>query len=139
MKKIITLLAAAALLIGTVFAQTSEKELLAEITNADTPDISTRTIKVTKDYSFYHPTATLCDIELQYTPLTGELVFTYTCMAASFDQGEAMDTAIAVFLDFQKENQYTRYSYQAKDKTKYFKDSRGIKMATYRSVVVYTR
>lgn len=137
MKKFLAIFACSLLLASTVAAQTVDYQKDPSDQNA--PDISTRVIKIDKDYSFYHPTATTAQIELQYTPLTNEVAFNYTCMAASFDQGEAMDTAIAVFLDFQKANQYIRYSYAAKDKVKYFKNERGIKMATYRSLVVFTR
>lgn len=137
MKKILAILAVTVLCFGATFAQTSDS--IKELTDAETPDLSTRNIKIEKDYSFYHPTAATAEIELNFRPLTDEVEFFYTCMAASFDQGEAMDTAIAVFLDFQRENQYTRYSYAAKDKVKYFKNERGIKMATYRSLVVFTR
>ncbi len=136
MKKFLALFTCALFLFSAVAENSDTRK---ELSDAVTPDISTRVIKVDKDYSFYHPTAQTVQIELHYTPLTNEVEFTYTCMAASFDQGEAMDTAIAVFLDFQKENQYIRYSYAAKDKVKYFKNERGIKMATYRSLVVFTR
>lgn len=136
MRKFLALFTCLLFLVSAAAAQSSDD---FDSSNQNSPDISTRIIKIDKDYSFYHPTATTVNIELHYTPLTNEVAFNYTCMAASFDQGEAMDTAIAVFLDFQKENQFIRYSYAAKDKVKYFKNERGIKMATYRSLVVFTR
>jgi|SRR5574344_984269 hypothetical protein len=147
MKKIIVILAAMTFAMGCLFAQdaatttttTDNKELRAELTNAATPDISTRVIEVEDKYADVHPKAMSVKLQMEYTPLTGDVNFYYTCMAASFDQGEAMNTAIEVLKEFQDENQYLRYTYKSKDKVRYFKDGRDVKMAEYRAMVTFTR
>lgn len=145
MKKIITILAVTAFVLTGVFAEdaattdTSNKETRAELANAATPDIATRVLELEDKYPELHPKATNVKLEIEYTPLTGEVNFYYTCMAASYDQGEAMNTAIAMLKDFQADNQYMHYTYRAKDKTKYFKDGRDVKMTTYKSSVIFTR
>ena len=141
MKKIVSILAMFALAAGVAFAEapasvnTTARSDATEVSS----DTKTRTIEVEDTYTDLHPTATTVKLELEFTPLTGEVYFYYTCMAASYDQGEAMNTAIAVLQDFQADNQFTHYKYQSKDKTKYFKDGRDVKMVTYRSSVIFTR
>lgn len=142
MKKIFMILAMTAAVFAGVFAQeedSKDKQLKAELAGAEKQDISTQVIQIEDKYADLHPSATNVTIELEYTPLTGEVRFYYTCMAASYQQGEAMNTAMAVYEQFAQDNQYYHYTYKAKDKTKYFKDGRDIKMATYRSYVIFTR
>ena len=142
MKKIFMILAMTAVVFAGVFAQeedSKDKQLKAELAGAEKQDISTQVIQIEDKYADLHPSATNVTIELEYTPLTGEVRFYYTCMAASYQQGEAMNTAMAVYEQFAQDNQYYHYTYKAKDKTKYFKDGRDIKMATYRSYVIFTR
>ncbi|MFA6938629.1 MAG: hypothetical protein WCQ67_10395 [Treponema sp.] len=142
MKKFIMILAMTAVVFAGVFAQdadSKDKELRAELAGAGQQDNSVQTIQIEDKYASLHPSATNVTIELRYTPLTGEVRLYYTCMAASYQQGEAMNTAMAVYEQFAQDNQYYHYTYKAKDKTKYFKDGRDIKMATYTSYVVFTR
>ncbi|WP_443736788.1 hypothetical protein [Treponema sp.] len=139
MKKIFALFVAAAL--GTaIFAQTTTADPTIEALNAQTAEErATQVIKIEDKYADLHPKTKSVNLELEYTPLTGEVRFYYTCMAASYDQGEAMNTAMAVYENFAKENKFKHYSYKGKDKTKYFKDDRNVRMATYVSYVVFTR
>ncbi len=133
MKKLITLCVIALMAVGTMLAQTSAKE-------AANPqvDISTMVRQIEDTYSVYHPTASKVDLDLEYTPLTGEVIINYTCMAASFDQGEAMNTIDAILEEFGSENQFTRKpSFVRKDRTRYYKDERGLRMASYRRCVRY--
>ena len=141
MKKIVTILAALTLVIAGVFAEdaAASREAKAGLTGSAPVDSKTRIIEVEDKYAEFHPKASNVKLEIEYTPLTDEVKFFYTCMAASYDQGEAMNTAMNVLLDFQKENQYMHYTYKAKDKTKYFKDDRNIKMTTYTSYVIFSR
>ncbi|MCI5523237.1 MAG: hypothetical protein MR449_03780 [Spirochaetia bacterium] len=136
MKKILVL-AAALFIFGTVFAQTASDATVEALDSYQ--DTATQIIKIEDKYAYLHEKAKSVNIELEYTPLTGEVRLYYTCMAASFDQGEAMNTSIAVYEDFALENKYKHYTYKAKDKVKYFKDDRGMRMATYVSQVIFTR
>lgn len=133
MKKLITLCTIALLAVGAIFAQTSTQE-------AANPsvDISTTVRQIDDNYAGFHPTATNVDLDLEYTPLTGEVIINYTCMAASFDQGEAMNTIDAILEDFSIENQFTKKpSFVRKDRIRYYKDERGLRMASYRRCVRY--
>lgn len=139
MKKFFTILAISLFVFAGVFAQSASTGGKAE--NSDSyADSTTRTIDIEDKYPELHPSATNVTIQLEYTPLTGEVRLYYTCMAATFDQGEAMITAQAVYDDFAKENKYKHYTYKAKDKTKYFKEEeKNVRMATYSSYVLFTR
>lgn len=136
MKKILIFVTMLALTFSCAFAQ---EATATTTTDPSTPDLSTRVIDIEDTYANLHPKAATVKIQLEYVPLTGEVRLSYTCMAASYDQGEAMNTAMAVLQDFQKQNQYYHYTYKEKDKTKYFKDGRDVKMVTYKSHVLFTR
>lgn len=139
MKKIVALLAIAiaALTVGVVTAQTSANSTMEGINSY--ADISTQVIFLDDNYAEFHQKAKRVDLQMEYTPLTGEVRFYYTCMAANFEQGEAMNTALAVYEDFAAKNQFKKYTYQGKDRTRYYKDARDIRMAQYISYVVFTR
>ena len=98
-------------------------------------DTSTRLI-IPEDQ---HTTSKTAKVQIEYTPLTDEAHVYYTCMAVSYDQGEAMNTVLACLQDFQKENQYYSYKYMRKDSVKYFKDDKNLKWATYHSYVKFNR
>ena len=144
MKKIFILATAIMLSAGTAFAQQEESletqmaldPLEAANSYADT---KTKILPIEDKYSSLHPKAKNVTIQLEFTPLTGEVIFTYTCMQSSFDLGEAMNVAIAVYEDFAAENQFKHYTYAQKDKKKYFKDDKGVRMATYTSKVIFTK
>lgn len=105
----------------------------------DLDDTATRVINVEDKYGYLHPTASNVTLQLQFTPLTGEVIFTYTCTQSSFDLGEAMNVAMAVHEDFARENQFKHKQYAEKDKRRYFKDENGVRMTTYTSKVIFTR
>ncbi|MBQ1833395.1 MAG: hypothetical protein II563_07860 [Treponema sp.] len=131
MKKLIALCTIALIAVGAVFAQTSQE-------SDQKVDISTVVRQLEDSYADFHPTASRVELDLEYTPLTGEVIINYTCMAASFDQGEAMNTIDAILEDFSNENQFTRKpSFVRKDRTRYYKDERGLRMASYRRCVRY--
>ena len=133
MKKIFVLLTVALFAVGAAFAQTSTEDA------ANPPvDISTQVRQIEDVYADFHPTAKSVSIDLEYTPLTGEVIINYTCMAASFDQGEAMNTIDAILEEFGIENQFTRKpTFVRKDRIRYYKDGRDLRMATYRRCVRY--
>lgn len=98
-------------------------------------DLSTRAIIPENQ----HTTNKTASVKIEFTPLTDEAHVYYTCMAVSFDQGEAMNTVLACLQDFQAENQYYGYKYLRADSTKYFKDEKNLKWATYHSYVKFNR
>lgn len=136
MKKILTLIAAAILTVSSVFAQSAADPTAV---GAD-PYVDTSTIvRVIEDkYADFHPTASKVELSLEYTPLTGEVKVFYTCMGASYDQGEAMNTVDAILEDFSIENHFTRRPvFVKKDSTRYVKSGRDLTTATYRRWVRY--
>ncbi len=147
MKKMFALFSAALLVIGGfAFAQDAEPEAQP---NNDVPragvsvdysDRETQYITIEDKFSEFHPKARTVTLEMEYTPMTGEVIVYYTCMNASFDQGEAMNTIDAVLEEFALENKFRNKPLTIKkDRSKYFKDGRNIKMATYRRWVKFTR
>ena len=142
MKKIMAMVAALALTtFGAVFAQNFGGTTTGGAEAADSyADRTTQTITVTDNYADLHPTANTVTITMEYTPLTDEVHFYYECLAASYDQGEAMNTAMGVFQDFAIEHGYKHYYYKAKDKSKYYKDKdTKQRMAKYSSYVYFTK
>ncbi len=137
MKRLFILAASIFVLATSLYAQSAS--IGAQEGSDSYADRTTQDITLEDKYAELHPKARTVNLSISYTPLTGEVRFYYTCMAASFDQGEAMNTAMAVFEDFAEENRYKHYTYRAKDKTKYFKDGRDVRMATYESYVLFTR
>lgn len=97
MKKILALMTAL-FIAGMSFAQTSA-DPTAQGTDSYA-DTKTRIIKVEDKYADQHVKAKTVDLQMEYTPLTGDVIFYYVCMQSSYDQGEAMNTAMAVFEDF---------------------------------------
>ncbi|MCR5217281.1 hypothetical protein [Treponema sp.] len=137
MKKILTLISVGLIVVAAAFSQSASGGF---VESSDSyADTSTQVIQVEDKYGDLHQKAKSVKMELEYTPLTGEVRLYYTCLAAAYDQGEAMNTAMAVYEDFAAENKYKHYSYKGKDKTKYFKDENGMRMATYSSYVLFTR
>ena len=105
MKKIF---ACALIAFATVFAVSAQ----STAGNYDTEsldsyaDTGTQVIEIEDTYQELHPSASQVKMELEWTPLTGVVRLYYTCMASSFDRGEAMNTAIGVYEDFAVQNKY---------------------------------
>ena len=130
MKKFFTILTAALCLTGMAFADEIDDLLKDPIGN------EIQTI-IPEDQ---HVTNKTAKVRLEYTPLTDEVRLYYTCHAVGFDQGEAMNTALAVYKDFQEQNSYYGYKYMRKDAVKYYKDEKtGYKWAMYMSYVRFQR
>ncbi len=130
MRRILALIVGCMCLLGVAYADDNYDDLTRE-----PQDSLTRTI-VPEDQHVVNKTAS---VKIEYTPLTNEVRIYYTVMAVSYDQGEAMNSILACLEDFQKQNQYYGYKYLAKDKTKYFKDDKNLKWATYSSYVKFAR
>ncbi len=139
MKKIMVIVAA--LMVSTVMAVFAQTAGNGGVEQSDSyADTSTKTINVEDKYAEFHVTASNVKLTMDYTPLTGVVHFYYECTATSFDQGEAMNTAMVVFQDFAAEHGFKHYTYYAKDKTRYFKDpSTKIRMAQYHSCVIFRK
>ena len=134
MKKLIAVMAALFCFPGFTFAEEySELEM--------NPDNHEKVLMKTREIipEEQHTTNKTASVKIEYTPLTDEAHVYYTCMAVSYDQGEAMNTVLACLQDFQKENQYYSYKYLRKDSVKYFKDDKNMKWATYHSYVKFNR
>lgn len=128
--------------IGTVSAQNQlEQASGGGVEAADSyADTKTFVYEIEDKYAEEHPKAKSVTLSLEFTPLTGDVRFFYTCLAGSYDQGEAMNTALAVFQDVSKELNFKHYTYKAKDKVKYYKDKENNqRMAQYSSFVNFTK
>lgn len=142
MKKIITIFSALMCFsVALLFAQNNTEtkqafDLLKSEEDSLTRDIVPERQHTLKADGTENKTA---KVRLEYTPITGEVRLYYTCLAVTFDAGDAMNTALAVYEDFATDNQYKHYKYMQKDKTRYYKDENGLRMAEYRSYVVFTR
>ncbi|MBQ7881494.1 MAG: hypothetical protein IJ312_02135 [Treponema sp.] len=87
-----------------------------------------------------HVTNKTAKVKIEYTPLTDEVRVYYTCHAVGYDQGEAMNTVLAVLKDFKEQNEYYSYKYLRRDSVKYYKDENtGFKWAMYQSHVKFYR
>ena len=129
MKKIFAVIAALMCFSGYAFSDEVE-DLLKQ-----PQDTLTRTITPEEQ----HVTNKTAKVQIEYTPLTDEVHIYYTCMAVSYDQGEAMNSVLACLQDFPKQNQYYSYKYLKRDSIKYFKDEKNLKWATYSSYVKFYR
>lgn len=63
----------------------------------------------------------------------------YTCMDVAFEKTDAMITVADIIEDFMKEHGYFHYTYTKRDKTRHYKDDRGVKMAEMMFTVHFTR
>ena len=143
MKKIVTLLALFAVLMGSVFAQTIgdnpddpfererfEKEKLTTQTSMmDLNDVGLSASEIDKNAT----------VKIEYQPMHDELRIYYETLYVTFDKGEAMNTVMACLQDFVKENKYYNYKYMEDDKIKYFKDERKQRRAMYSSHIKLVR
>ncbi|MCQ2610812.1 MAG: hypothetical protein MJ169_03605 [Treponema sp.] len=74
-------------------------------------------------------------VRIEYSEQYDEIRVYYTCMEVAFDKTEATVTISEVVKDFEKEHNYFKHTYLGRDKTRHFKDSRGIKMAEFVSYI----
>lgn len=130
MKKSIAILLSLFVIAGTAFAQSTASALPEEKV-----DISVKTIIPENQ----HTTDKTAKIRIEYIPMSDEARIYYTSMYVTYDEGEAMNSVLAVLEDFTKEHRYYRYSYMEQDKEKFFKDARGISWAQRYSHVRFIR
>lgn len=122
------------------FAQSYTEDAARKVLAEENKDArKTQVIKPANTYPEQHPSASSVELEIDYIELTDEVRIYYTCMAVSFREGEAINTMRACLEDFQHEKGYFGYKYQGNPKPRYFKDNRGMTMATYSALVKYNR
>lgn len=152
MKKIFALLAVITLT-GFVFAQSSSdayvdpKETLEKNQFVDNEKLSS--VIITPENQ--HLADTNASIFFDYKPLYDELIIYYDTYMSSFDEGEALNTAIACLEDFMKAKEYTadgvtktksvysRYVKTRIDRTKHYKDKKGMRRTQFVSYIKFTR
>ena len=110
MKKLLLVLTTLFLVAGSVFADDETDEIFANMSTEERyEEQKTKTIKIVPENQ--HVTDKNAKVELEFNPMYDEVRVTYTTSFASYDQGEAMNTVLAVLQDFQKEHGYTKYRY----------------------------
>ncbi len=137
MKKIVTLLAVFAVLMGSVFAQTigDNPDDPFERDRFEKEKLSTQVIVPENQ----HCTDKNANVKIEYQPMHDELRIYYETLYVTFDKGEAMNTVMACLQDFVKDNKYYNYKYMEDDRIKYFKDDRGQRRAMYSSHIKLVR
>ena len=143
MKKIFAFAAVALLALGSVFAQDEAVSLEEEVVVEDQNSTKIIMLEDTPEYKELHPKAKNVTLRLDYTPLTGEAIFTYSCLRSGYDQGEAMNVAMAVYQDFAAEHKYKHYRYIDNRKNslgeeKNYKNGK-IPYVSYTSKVLFTK
>ena len=137
MKKILTLFAVFAVLMGSVFAETI----------GDNPDDPFERDRFEKEKlatqivvpENQHCTDKNAGVKIEYQPMHDEIRVYYETLYVTFDKGEAMNTVMACLQDFVKDYKYYNYKYMEDDRIKYFKDDRGQRKAMYSSHIKLIR
>ncbi len=146
MKKIFTLAAVALFALGSIFAQDADA-ILADVAAEEEKNDPNATqiimIEDNNEYKMLHEKAKVVELRIDYTPLTHEAFFTYTCVRSSYDKGEAMNVAMAVYQDFAAEHKYKHYRYADVKKgtfgvEKHFKKGK-IPYVSYSSRVIFSK
>ena len=78
-------------------------------------------------------------VKIEFMQNYDEVHVYYTCLDVAFDKGDAMVTIADVLEDFKVQHDYKKYTYLKRDKTRHYKDERGIKMAEILSCVKFYR
>ncbi len=116
MKKLLFVLFGLSIFAFSAFAITGE----AINNDVDTAELyeaeKTTTISIVPEKQ--HTTDKYADVRLEYAPMYDEVRVYYRTANPNFDQGEAMNTVLAVLQDFQKEHKYLSYRYLQEPKLK---------------------
>lgn len=134
MKKFLAIVAAMFCVMGVAFA-----DEVSDLLKEPYADSSTKILTPSNMHEDLHPTTKTANIRIEYTPMTDEVRIFYSCLAVSFDQGEAMNTTAACLDDFAEENQYKHYKYMRSHKIRYYKDEKGLKMGEYSAYLIFSR
>jgi len=140
MKKIIFLIAISLIAIAGIYAQdaTSQDDVEAQKQENEFYK-QIEQIPIEDIYAEYHPSAKIVQLSIEYLPSSNLARFYYKCLEGSYEQGEAMNTAIAVYEDFMIKHKYKHKKYASKDTVSYVKDKSGLKWAIYSSSVVLSK
>ena len=147
MKKILSILALFAVLMGSVFAETigdnpedpferdrwEKEKLTTQVYNFELKtghdELGLKEIDIDKNAT----------IKAEYIPMHNELRIYYETLYVTFDKGEAMNAVMAYLQKFVKDNKYYNYKYMEDDRVKYFKDDRKQRKAMYASHIKLIR
>ena len=137
MKKILSILAVFAVLMGSIFAETigDNPDDPFERDRFENEKLTTQIIVPENQ----HCTDKNATVKIEYQPMHDELRIYYDTLYVTFDKGEAMNTVMACLQDFIKENKYYNYRYMQKDKIKSYKDDRKQRKTLYASHIKLTR
>ena len=137
MKKILSILAVFAVLMGSVFAETigDNPDDPFERDRFEREKLTTQLITPENQ----HCTDKNANVKIEYQPMHDELRIYYETLYVTFDKGEAMNTVLACLQKFVKDNKYYNYKYMEDDRIKYFKDDRGQRRAMYSSHIKLIR
>jgi hypothetical protein len=139
MKKIFTILVCMATM-SFVFAQDATTE---ELINPKDPMDKTVQIIVPENQRITTNPETgkpkPASVKIEFMQNYDEAHIYYTCLDVAFDKGDAMVTIADVLEDFKVQHDYKKYTYLKRDKTRHYKDERGIKMAEMLSCVKFYR
>ncbi|MBQ0039915.1 MAG: hypothetical protein KBS64_05770 [Treponema sp.] len=146
MKKIFTLAAVALFAVGSIFAQDADAILAEVAAEESAADPNATQVIILEDLDVYkslHEKAKNVELRIDYTPLSNEAIFTYTCVRSSYEKGEAMNVAMAVYQDFAAEHKYKHYRYADYKKgtfgvEKHFKKGK-IPYVSYSSRVIFSK
>ena len=78
-------------------------------------------------------------VKIEYIENYDEARIYYTCLDVAFEKSEAMITIADIIEDFMKEHGYFKYTYLKRDKTRHYKDDRGVKMGEMLCVIKFYR
>ncbi len=145
MKKILSIFAIFAVLMGSVFAETigdnpddpfererfEKEKLTTQVNTVVLSEIYTELGLSGVDKN--------ASIKTEYQPMHDELRIYYETLYISFDKGEAMNSVMAYLQKFVKDNKYYNYKYMEDDKIKYYKDERKQRKAVYSSHIKLIR
>ena len=137
MKKIVTLFTVLTLFSAAIFAETigDNPDDPFERDRFEQEKVTTVTI-VPEDQ---HCTDKNASVKIEYSPIYDEVRIYYETLYVTYDEGEAMNTVMAVLQDFQKEKKYYSYKYLKDSKEKYYKDERGQRKAEYSAYLKFYR
>ena len=137
MKKIVTLFTVLTLFSAAIFAETigDNPDDPFERDRFEQEKVTTVTI-VPEDQ---HCTDKNASVKIEYSPIYDEVRIYYETLYVTYDEGEAMNTVMAVLQDFQKEKKSYSYKYLKDSKEKYYKDERGQRKAEYSAYLKFYR
>lgn len=132
MKKILAIFACLSVFCTVIFAEAIDTTDFDTVTKFEKEKLIEETI-IPEDQ---HCADKNAKVWIVYRPAYHEAYIYYETMYVTYEEGEAMNTVIAVLEDFCKDKKYKHYNYLEADKTKYRKSDRGNK-ATYSSHVKF--